>query len=242
METEKETLLERVRKLLAKSESAKEMGNQAEAEAFAMGAQKMMLKYNIELEEVRKANPGAKMQMQEVIWDWEEMTNRHESTWVTTLINGIAKGNLCFAVINGRLIKVLGQPSNIEYVKYLVDQFLVRARHISKVEFKNYTGPEKRNTFIRGFLRGFAEGLAFKLHQGIQQEGAQESTTALAIRSNSSVLHDFIKSKYPNLSYGKATRLSGQGGRAAGLAAGKTVNVHRGISGSGNVSTTKRLG
>lgn len=255
---EKSELLDKIRKLQEKADSAKSLGNQAEAEAFALKVQELMLKYQVQESELREAT-GGKMQMKGIILNWMDLTNRHESDWVKFLIHKIAVGNMCRAVgltfdpQNGLYptgqkhregdIWLGGQPENLEMAQYMIDQMVVRARMAAKTAFKTYDGPEKRNTFIRGFLRGFALGLGEKLLESLKQH-TQEATssTGLMIIKNSQAVDLFTKSKFPNLSATGAHKLSGKSGNEMGRETGRQTSIHRGISSSGTAHTIKRLG
>lgn len=252
----KETLIEKIKNLLKKAESVKAMGNLAEAEAFSMKAQELMLKHSVEAEEIRRST-GAKMQMKLTVWNWDELTNRHESDWVKNLILSLCAGNMLRVITlspNGHYtasnpdykwkeadLAILGQPENIELTRYMLDQLISRARPMSKEAFKTYLGSEKRNTFIRGFLRGFAEGVGIKLAESLDKY-KNESETGLMIINNNQALSTFVRSKFPSLGTGSSGHsLKGQGGIATGREAGKNTSVHRGISNSGKAHSIKQL-
>jgi len=233
-------MIEKIKKLLAKADSAKEIGNIAEAEAFAIKAQQMMLQYNIDRAKLL-AETGQKYQMNEFHIDWAGKTNRHESDWVKELVISVAFGNLCKPIIlsNSRpgFVAVLGQKHNVELVEYIVDQLVERARPMAKEVFKDYRGMEKRNTFIRGFLRGFAIGLKDKYMEEIskakqQYDADNTNPMGLMIINNGEVLAKFVNQKYPHLGYAKSTRLSGSGGYEKGKIAGKNINISKGVGGS----------
>jgi hypothetical protein len=258
MEKEKEALIDKIRKLLEKSESAKSMGSQAEAEAFASKAQQLMFDYQIEAEELRKASNG-KFKMKGIILNSEALTNRHESDWVDRLIRALAKGNLCIAVgmtygapqvydnpndYREGDIWIGGQPENIEMTQYMLDQLLSRARIMAKESFKKYPGPEKRNTYIRGFLRGFSIGIHEKLQANLSLYREDSSNpAALMIVNNNQAVQLFTKSKFPNLvSAARGSSLKGAGGLEQGKTAGRNTTVNRGISSTGTATHTRRLG
>lgn len=233
--TNKDTLIERVKKLLAKAESAKELGNQAEAEAFAAGAQKMMLAYGIEQEELRK-HTGGKIQLKHIEVDLEKYLARHESDWIEHLFGLLSKGNLCYAVLHrsSNKLSIMGQPHNLDLVLYIAEQFIARARVMARESFKNnYEGPEKRNTYIRGFLRGFAQGVGLRLKEEMDRATSNEpQTQGLMVINNNAALTAFVQQKYPRLRSSSSSRLSGSGGIAAGVTAGRNTTAHKGVSAS----------
>lgn len=255
MKEEKEALIDKIRKLLEKSESAKQLGNQAEAEAFAMKAQDMMIKYQVQADELRQAS-GGKMQMKLEVWNYLDLTNRHESDWVKNLIFSLCIGNLCRTVWltipwkdpnnpdykwkDGDMA-IMGQPENIEMTRYMLDQFVVRARMMAKESFRKYDGLEKRNTYIRGFLRGFSLGLREKLRENLATYTKEENSTSLMIVNQSAVVSRFVETKFPHLGKAKGSSLSGAAGTAAGKEAGRNTTIHRGLSG-GKATQTRRIG
>jgi hypothetical protein len=243
MTKEKEDLALKVKKLLEKADSLKQMGNQAEAEAFAAMAQKLMFTHSLKEADIRAAS-GGKIQMKSIELDLTQKMQRHESDWIAKLINSLAKYNLCYAVFSHSAEKVtlMGQPSHLDLILYIFDQFVARARIMAKESFRNYRGVEKRNTYIRGFLRGFSDGVALKLKEALQaaKTDTQQAGMGLMIINNNNALVQFVQSKFPRLTSSKSASLSGQSGHAAGLSAGKSTSAHRGVSSS--VTQARRIG
>lgn len=233
-----------VAKLLAKEESARELGNQAEAETFADKVQQLMLMYELSMDDVRKKE----VETIEVItedYDTGEMTGRHESNWVVSLYNACSYTNFCKILVVGggasTKIKIIGARMNIDFLHYMIMTLVPKIRELSRKTYADKKGvvTEKRNTFIRGFLKGCAHGIQTKLSlQRHLEKTTQQQVAALVIQKERK-LDDYISTNFPRLRSSSTRSLSGKGGYAAGMATGKDMDLSIKSRGTGG---TKLLG
>lgn len=230
------SILEKVRKLFAHAESAGQLGNQAEAEAFAAKAQALLDQHKIDAALVHLADdtPDELVDIQE-LGVKELYGTTGAAGWRNILFNGLAKAHFC------RLIKtckgtfaLVGAKSDREVVLYLLAQLLRVAPRLAAEAV-----PEPISRYCRttradrnAWLLGFASGISAKLREA--RERAQNTNpNALVLVSAQKRVDDAYRAAFPN-----ARSLSGPrsyGAKAAfeaGKEAGRAYNVAQGVRGS----------
>jgi hypothetical protein len=247
-------IIDKIRKLMAHSESAKEMGSIAEAEAFAQKAQKLLQEYNLTKADLTEEEAKA-----EILHD--EMPAKVPGVGGKSSFNVmavIARYNWCQAYTMGRssLNKMImvGSPENIEVCKYIHSTVINAFMSIGRKEYKEYkenftpdqnfkTGkPVGFDTYMRTFFLGAARGLSEKLRAEREEfEKENESSTAI-IRTNEVVINDYVTSTWGGTGKARATSYSHAGDAyASGRSAGKNVNIAKGVSTTSKPITRKRL-
>lgn len=159
-------IMERARKLLALSQRG---GTPQEAEAAALQLQKLLLRHNLEIQQINE----------EPVYDAYEFTlSKTPSTmkWERLLFAMLANCHMCrgfFEPRNNSMI-IIGRKDNIEMVHYLF-KFLrplvehhakMNSRHIPK-EFKY----RYEKSYRHGMIVGIQERLEEQLKQFEQEEG-----------------------------------------------------------------------
>lgn len=242
MEQLDNNILLKIKALFDKAESAKQMGSLEEAESFATKAQELLMKYNLEMSDVRDAASADKKEaMVKGDIKFEELTGRHESDWVLDLYNVIARHNLCAVVISRRrdatgsyrYLSLIGYKSNAEIVDYTVKQLVTRIRAMSRSAFSQYFGDTKRNTWVRGYLRGAVNGINIKLTGAVKELTQANPGVGLMIISNEVQLKETMTKLYGKLGKSSQTRLKGQDGFEKGQQDGKNMSIHKGLDGKG---------
>jgi hypothetical protein len=109
---------------------------------------------------------------------------------------------------------------------------------MAKDAFRNYTGPEKRNTFLRGFYKGAVQGIEERLRSDEAERKSQEQLTienkdmGLMIVSEKKQVIQYIAENFKVRSVAQKGLMS-QDGRSQGLAAGRTMGIHAGLNSGG---------
>ena len=131
-ETNLEKIKDNLRKLMNHEESAREIGNEDEANAFAAKIASLMLNYEIEVHEMSEHKLGTLDDIGRENMNLNDITRRHESHWVVNLYHGIAKYNFCEVVLTGKITKLqiilIGEHMNREFTHYIVNQLLSKFR------------------------------------------------------------------------------------------------------------------
>lgn len=228
-------ILERLKKLMALSERA---GSEAEAENAALRIQELLKKYNLDPSTLNLGEED-KPDILQHIFDLEPLIASHESTWVEDFVAWVAKINYCDAVIymgslgtkkRGIKIAIIGKELNIQIVWYTCEQLVHRIRALGKQRFKEYDGPEKRNTYMRGYLKGAVISIYRKLQEA-HNESLQNLEFALMVTSNKAALRDFLNKAHPNLNHSQASnsKLSSEHGYTQGRIDGKNIGPNKGL-------------
>jgi len=131
MVTEQETIVERVRKLLAKT--VERGATPAEAATAAAKAQALMFAYNLELSQVedKPADPLAAYKREGE--DYGRMAWRRDRTWMRDLMHAVAVNNFCklvyYSTSNkdyGTRLDLIGKPDNIRFCRELFAWLVVQ--------------------------------------------------------------------------------------------------------------------
>lgn len=230
-------------------------GAKEEMEAAAAKASALMLKYNLEMHQIKKENPDGMDGVQIRINDRQ---SKNDGNFVLGMYNIIAKNNFCKVIhltSNHNLgnIAILGTKVNIHAVGYIADQLIERIKNLEIRVWKDMQDrtQQKRNAFRRGYYAGAVAGIGVKLamqreHQRKQAEeeeqqkaklagyiGDVQMTTALVRmeQDNSAALTAYMEQQFPN-SYTdtrKKKTLKAADAKALGYAHGKAMNIHKGL-------------
>lgn len=227
-----EKIKEKLAKMLAKEESARELGNQAEAEAFAAKIQQMLMEYELSMDDLKKSSAES-IHIERERFDTAPLTGPHESNWVVYLYHACCKTNFCTILVksaSGTEISIIGTDMNREFLHFMVHQLVPKVRQLAKKSWSEYEGTEKRNTYIRGFLRGCAKGIQTKLALDLfGQQKNQPQVNALVVQKDRAV-QQWIDQNIGRTGTIRSRGMSGRGGYENGVEAGRNININKGIS------------
>lgn len=224
---EAERVLERVHKLLALAQS----DNRHEAEAAAAAAQRLMLRHNIEA-------PGAGAQREYTYRHLGRITGR-VSEWERRLGN-ILSEHFFVDVIwvpayrpreqkTGSVMEAIGSAENLELAAYVYD-FLVRTGEQLWRAHKQAHGlrhDRDRMTYLAGVMSGFA--------QKLETQARAHKADGLVWQPEAP-LRAYTRKRHPSLRTVSHAGHRQRGAFEQGQAAGRDVQLHRGISQSGGGS------
>ncbi|HEY1958084.1 MAG TPA: DUF2786 domain-containing protein [Polyangiaceae bacterium] len=214
-------VIERVARLLALAESP----NVHEAEAAMAAAQRLMLKYNVELrsDEMPKnyvfrhlGEPSGRVGESERVL--ASILAKHffvEVIWVPVYRAREGK--------RGTVLEVCGAPENLAMAEY-AHAFLQHTARELWDEHKRRTGERsnrERRTFLAGVMTGFADKLA---------RGAQKSASEGLVWIGDRELHRYYRARHPyirNVRYGGQRRTEAF---ASGKEAGKKIVLNKPMS------------
>jgi hypothetical protein len=218
-----EEIKEVLRGLIRKEESARELKNLEEAEVFASKIQDLMLKYQIEINELVQSN----QKVYQIIKKWintDELTNRHESNWVVHLFAACATSAGCqiFTVQNNQMeVAAFGDETDVEALEFMVASLTTRLRMISRESYKLYKGPSKKNTYIRSFLKGACTGIHLRLKAEMNRQAQQYGL----VLNKQARINEFIKESNTRVGPAKKSKAPGSNdGFRHGVTAGQNLN------------------
>ena len=212
-------LLERIAKLLALAESS----NEHEAQAAMSAAQRMMLKYNIDLA-VSGRQPAH--------------TFRHLGTpsgrvnEAQRILAGILADHFFVQTIwvpvwrplegrRGSVLEICGSEANLELAEYVHAFLNVTAERLFREFRKSSAGwGAKRLTFIAGVMAGFRERL--------ERERKKSKAEGL-VWVGDAALEGFLRKRHPRIRWTRYAVGQGSEAYARGREAGEKIVLHRGI-------------
>lgn len=236
----------KIAKLISKEESSRQLGNLAEAEAFAAKIQELLLQYELSMEDFKKANTETTDVNKEKV-DITHLMSSHEGTWIYKLYAACSPTNFCHVIMpykwDYNYLTLIGTEINREFVHYMVNQLVSKIRQLSRNSFKEYKGPDKRNTYIRSFLIGAVAGIRERLNK--DREEARKNTPQVngLVLVKEANIAQFIKEHYPpgTLTKASVTSSSSAAGYSNGLEAGRGVSINKGVGASRGMGGTKLL-
>jgi hypothetical protein len=212
-------LLERIAKLLALAESP----NQHEAAAAMSAAQRLMLKYNLDLAIAGGAPSygfrhlgtptGRVSEAQRIL---AGILSDHffvETIWVPVWRAREGK--------RGSVLEACGAPENLELAEY-VHAFLTQTAERLYREYRRASGGRagKRSTFVAGVMTGFRDRLERERKKS-QQEGL--------VWVGDAQLGAFFKKRHPRVRWTRHAVGHGSEAYVRGREAGEKIIFHRGI-------------
>lgn len=249
MTPERQAILDKIRKLISKRDSAEKIGNMQEAQAFAAKIQELLLKYNLEISELPQEEDSG---VTESINQRLTLERRHEGDWVIKLGMVLCKYNFCFLYIRGNFdgykyldgqMVIAGEPHNIEIVKYLLEHLVISGRQMGKDALKRNPG-EKRNSFLRAFYSGYCGAIYTRLKEQYEKDHTEHGETmALVVQNSQVAIKDYFEKKGMSFEAGGKSRGYGNNnGRIEGHMAGKKVTMNKAVTGNKNSLNQNLLG
>jgi hypothetical protein len=229
VETEDDRIMDRVAKILALKANA---GTAEEAEAAASMAQKMAFKYNLDLDAIEEGRTNNRTGTRNVVRGRLELGN--SAPYLVDLIDAIAQNNFCKVVLHGTStrISIVGERHNILICDYLyaylrreIDQLAARGWEVAKMTAYSSAQPWKKS-FRLGAVHGVSTALGRQRKADVIEAGG--AGTALVVRKDQE-LNDALAEIFPYLGTAKVRKIRVGEGYSEGVAAGRNINIRRGV-------------
>ncbi len=250
-QTEVAKLKDKMQKLLNHAESAENIGNQAEAEAFMKKLNKLCLQHKIAMTEIKAFDPE---NSDESITD--QMVDKYENglpivsrrqAIVESLASSIAYANNCTFLIRrgSNDIWFAGRDQDRKFAIHMFSyawktmlEDCNREQKKTYYHFKKLGMLEQAKGFKASFKKGFVCAIQDRLHEAREEvkETVDAETFALITTNQLVAVREYISNKYGK---GRASYVRGQSsnnehGYRAGQNSGKGVNLHVGNVSSGS--------
>lgn len=236
--TDRSKIVERLRKLLAMAEDA---SSPNEAAIAARRAKALMDEYNLTHADALTSG----LSLDDILHQTAGEAHRRFPEWLSSLAVAVAEYSDCTAVFdwavkNGQERKIVafrGERSDLEIAKYLY-VFLDRTiRNMTKAR-----RDLKGRTAMHSFRVGMASAIGAKLREMKAQERAwfeqNPDSKALVLVNKKAAL---LREKFGAAKYRAARSAARDAGAFfAGKAAGRNVNVRRGVGGATNTRALAR--
>ncbi len=219
--TDDDRIVRRIKRLLALAES----DNVHEAQAAATAAQRLMLKYNIELLDAGPRGYGFRQ-----IGRPKARTPAHEKQ-----VAGILAAHFFVEAIwvpafdtqsstRGWVLEICGTPENLEIASYVHGFLLETADRLwARHRRENATGNKDRRRYLLGVMMGFEEKLTTHTKEAAREEGL--------VWVGDRGLDRFVKQRHPHLVTTHGSPVAVDGALASGRAAGREIVLHKPIKG-----------
>lgn len=238
-----EGLKRKLEKLIKLRDGAMQIGSLEEANSAASKIQGLLMEYNLEESELTFEE---KTTISHELFDIEGVGwSKNEAGWTKTLFHVLCKHNLCMAVFSHPMgdknkppkVTFMGNTLNRQIVLYLFDQLVVNLRSMESKRWRGYEnggGHEKRGTFRRGYFLGAVQGITIQLRDQANEIITNTPKGGELIRVTGVELQAYSQNLFPSLRSSTQRGTKSQSGKTLGLADGRSMQMKRGISGSGN--------
>ena len=237
-----DAIMSKIKKLKAHYESAMKIGSENEAAVAAAFINKLLLQYNLTMEEVDLNERPEDPINHEIISGFEYKSIGGE--WENRLTNVLCKHNLCRAYVYGSSYKrllIVGKHENMELVKWLLAMLKERYVAFSKIAYKKYKESAdycytrySRDRFQRSYLLGCAEGLDEKLTAEREREKKEDTVfaaqvNALVVQSDSA-LKAYVAEQFGKTGHRAGGHSDAYSARQAGREEGRRTELYKPIS------------
>jgi len=247
----------KIAKILKKAEGAKDVGSIEEATNFILQANRLLMKYNIELDDLDLSEEIVDEIMHESFTLNEvHRWNKSDGDWMFYIYHMTSQINLCSIIKSVRKefvrdqytdeiilnskgdgkirtvgkVSLFGTEINQEITKYMSTSIINQLKRLSKQAWKEYLGSEREPTWKRGYFRGAVDTLrkVFNDYKEAQKEEFP-SVTALVL-TNQVALKSKVEEVFGRTGRSKSRAVSGMGGYNLGQRDGSKVTIRKGIS------------
>lgn len=183
----RDKILDKIKKLIAKQKSALEIGSVEEADTFAAKIQDLLVKYNVSIGDISFEDRKANVSQKKVSTRIKSVSDRmgYHMMYV------VAKHNLCRVYNYEKSFEMLlvGTPGNIEICEMLYDLMLSVYISIGKRKYQEMEYYVGLDTFLREFLTGCKDGLDAKYKaEKLRLEQANPGCTSLIIYNDKAIV------------------------------------------------------
>lgn len=247
-------ILEKLRKLMNLQKSAESLGNEGEAHAAAAGISRLLLEYNLSLNDI----PDEEKLDNPIVTEDTPVKRPVPGPWFEMMAHVCCEYNFCKALLinkyNGRTgryrresVRIVGRKKNVEVVLYLISFLEHTLTAIGKRKYTSYRKnmvmnlgitPKTQCMFLRSFLAGAVYGLEDQFKQQQEQVAASTDVTAL-VKSSDAEIDDFLSGKKIGTAKGSKATIDILAA-SQGYHAGRNVEIHKGIY-ANSVSENLRL-
>jgi len=225
----KEKIIDRIRKLLALADTARN-ANEHEAAQAAAKVSALLFEHNLSQAEIEVKEEA------DTTVDREDIEIRSSATmvkWRQVLLHGIAKTHFCQAIRITRhqppKTVLYGSPSNIEVVKYLYDYLVGEIERF----YESYRRDVGHRRGKANYCLGMVTTVRTRLKEEFDRMTVQTDQTRALVVTSQGLVDQRRKQDYPQIAFTKS-RTAKNSAYYDGKHDGSHVSWHRGVTtGSG---------
>jgi hypothetical protein len=208
-------ILDTLQKLITHEQSARAIGNEAEASAFAAKIQSLLFRHNLSMSDIRVTE-----EREESV---DESLIDARDRWRAVLLGGVAKSMFCRTLKAGTVRHIVGTETNRTAAISLYN-FLASTGHgLAQEAFRDRS---LRNSYLLGFASAIYRRLENEA-KALTSQASQTGNALVYVQKNESALTGFIESKYGRIQNARKSRPSrvNSSAYAAGQAQGNRVSL-----------------
>jgi hypothetical protein len=220
-----EKILEKLAKIKAHAESARQIGSEEEAQAFAEMLQRLLLRYNLAMSDVEFERHEREEPIEQHRVDWQDVKVRKmRVAWIEHLAGIVARAHFCRIVVHSHssVISLVGRISSVKVAEYML---VVLVRTIEKLShdaaYRGFNGanPELRGKGFRAaYTAAFVQRLAERFDEERKSTEATSSTALVRLNKEDQAVKDWMKERMDNGMFKKSSIV--RGARSDGNAEG----------------------
>ena len=225
LNTDYDKIIEKVKKLMALGNST----NEHEAKLAADKVAEILTKYNLSMQQV-----DAKKSYEQRKLELKTQRLRREDSWILPLLRDfyfvrpIIKKEYDPSINKRRFINtyvLIGQPLNVAVASYVFDFLYSQYKHLWAQYKKQYNKTSKSK---EAYYHGLTHGIKLQLEKQVKRVEQEEG---LILVKTDTQLDAFIEDLFKNLKNTKSHSSYHQDQHAAnaGIEAGKSLNIRRGL-------------
>jgi hypothetical protein len=228
-------LIQRLQKVRALTDSSVP----GEAAAAAAKLQEILLKYNLEMEDIEEDSP-----VPDDKYVKEELelgvTSGNMINWRRILLSGIARSLMCaaFGYQGTRQMVIVGQRHNIEMSRHFYDYLsseIDRLADATWMKARNRSREHARS-WKSSFYNGAVDIVVQRLEEKYQQVSKQDSHTQALVLKNERDLDDAVGNLIGRVRKNTVRQRHSKAGYNRGVRAGKRVNLDRPVDRDGRAN------
>lgn len=228
-------LIQRLQKVRALTDSSVP----GEAAAAAAKLQEILLKYNLEMEDIEEDSP-----VPDDKYVREELelgvTSGNMINWRRILLSGIARSLMCaaFGYQGTRQMVIVGQRHNIEMSRHFYDYLSSEIDRLADATWMKarYRSREHARSWKSSFYNGAVDIVVQRLEEKYQQVSKQDSHTQALVLKNERDLDDAVGNLIGRVRKNTVRQRHSKAGYNRGVRAGKRVNLDRPVDGDGRAN------
>jgi hypothetical protein len=234
---------DRINKLIRLEEGAKEIGSMEEAANAAAQIQKLLMKYNIDRNQIEPEKQRENIISKDVEIGKEHGYKKTESDWMLVLANHVCVSNMCKLVVTNKntmaaagviRLTIFGEKNTIEQVEYLVLQLVIRIKKMRLEAYKQHAkngGNDKKNAYFRSYSRACTTEIAIKFQDMGEEVVKSYKGGSQLMVVNNQLLAEAVANKFGHTrSVNRTTKLGSHAGALDGRRDGSNMNIHKGIN------------
>lgn len=226
--TDTAKILDKIKKLHLKAESCRDIGSDAEAQAFAEAVSRMLNDHRLSMSDLQFETERKSEPVDKHIVEWEAhglKTRAVRTKWIERLAAIVARAYTCdiLVFLGSSRVVLVGTLTNRQVAEYTLVTLVRAAEKIAEAEYVKYyykCRDEGDVTMARGFKVAFLDGFVARIAVRFAEEKArmeQQSSTALVRFDKSAAdVRDFMAGH----GGGKASQLTRSSHNGAGYKAG----------------------